>query len=91
MDPLDVFTRLESEVRLYCRHLPVVFARARNDLMYDESGREYVDFFSGSGALNYGHNNPRLKRAVIAYLESDSILHSLDMATVAKRHFLMRL
>ncbi|HYL04815.1 MAG TPA: diaminobutyrate--2-oxoglutarate transaminase [Thermoanaerobaculia bacterium] len=87
---MEVFARLESEVRLYSRHLPVVFARARNALMYDEAGNEYVDFFSGSGALNYGHNNPRLKRAVIEYLEDDGILHSLDMATVAKRRFLER-
>ncbi|HEV7515040.1 MAG TPA: diaminobutyrate--2-oxoglutarate transaminase, partial [Thermoanaerobaculia bacterium] len=52
---MDVFTRVESEVRLYIRHLPVVFARSLNDLMFDESGREYIDFFSGSGTLNYGH------------------------------------
>lgn len=90
MGTMDVFARLESEVRLYSRHLPVVFARALNDRLYDESGREYIDFFSGSGALNYGHNNPRLKKAMLVYLETDSILHSLDMATVAKRRFLER-
>lgn len=90
MGKMDIFTRLESEVRLYSRHLPVVFERSLNDLMFDESGREYIDFFSGSGALNYGHNNPRLKRALIDYLESDAILHSLDMATVAKRRFFER-
>ena len=88
--PLEVFVRLESEVRLYSRHLPVVFARSLNDLMYDESGKEYIDFFSGSGALNYGHNNPRLKKAVIEYLQTDAIMHSLDMATVAKRRFFER-
>jgi diaminobutyrate-2-oxoglutarate transaminase len=87
---MDIFARIESEVRLYSRHLPVVFARSLNDLMFDESGREYIDFFSGSGALNYGHNNPRLKKPLIDYLQSDAILHSLDMATVAKRRFLER-
>jgi diaminobutyrate-2-oxoglutarate transaminase len=70
--------------------MPVVFARSLNDLMYDETGREYVDFFSGSGALNYGHNNPRIKKAVIDYMESDAILHSLDMMTIAKRRFFER-
>lgn len=90
MGRMDVFTRLESEVRLYCRHLPVVFERALNDRLFDESGRDYIDFFSGSGALNYGHNNPRLKEALLAYLQTDAILHSLDMATVAKRRFLER-
>jgi diaminobutyrate-2-oxoglutarate transaminase len=90
MGSMDVFARVESEVRLYPRHLPVVFARSLNDRMFDESGREYLDFFSGSGALNYGHNNPRLKKALIEYLQTDAILHSLDMATPAKRRFLER-
>jgi len=90
MGTMDVFLRVESEVRVYPRFMPVVFARSLNDLMFDESGREYIDFFSGSGALNYGHNNPRIKRALIDYLEGDGILHSLDMATVAKRRFLER-
>ena len=26
--------------------------------MWDEEGKEYIDFFSGAGALNYGHNDP---------------------------------
>ena len=67
MGTMDVFTRIESEVRLYCRHLPVVFERSLNDLLFDESGRQYIDFFSGSGALNYGHNNPRLKKALLKW------------------------
>jgi diaminobutyrate-2-oxoglutarate transaminase len=90
MSRMDVFDRLESEVRLYSRHLPVVFERSLNDLLFDETGRVYIDFFSGSGALNYGHNNPRLKKALLDYLAGDSILHSLDMATVAKRSFFER-
>src|SRR5260370_40864631 len=88
--PLDVFTRLESEVRLYPHHFPVVFAHGDNERLRGDSGREYIDFFSGSGALNYGHNNPRFIRAVVAYLQAGGILHSLDMATVAKRRFLER-
>jgi hypothetical protein len=90
MGRMDVFSRVESEVWIYSRHMPVVFSHALNDLRVDESGREYIDFLSGSGAINYGHNNPRLKRALVKYLETDSIMHSLDMATVAKRRFLER-
>jgi len=61
MGTMDVFARIECEVRLYSWHLPVVFARSLNALLLDESGREYVDFFSGSGALNYGHNTGHLE------------------------------
>ncbi len=56
--------------------------------MYDEDGKSYLDFFAGAGALNYGHNNPALKRKLIEYLESDGVVHGLDQATTAKREFL---
>ena len=87
---MDTFEFLESEVRYYCRDFPAVFTKAIGCKLCDERGREYLDFFSGAGTLNYGHNNPRLKRRLIEYLESDSIIHSLDMATAIKREFLER-
>jgi diaminobutyrate-2-oxoglutarate transaminase len=66
----------------------VIFERSSGSTMIDEDGTEYIDFFSGAGALNYGHNNPIMKRALLDYIESDAISHSLDMATVAKKAFL---
>jgi diaminobutyrate-2-oxoglutarate transaminase len=65
-----------------------VFDRALGSRLYDERGREYLDFFAGAGALNYGHNNPVLKQPLMEYLAADRIVHSLDMFTVAKREFL---
>ncbi|MGW4975948.1 diaminobutyrate--2-oxoglutarate transaminase [Streptomyces mirabilis] len=85
---LSVFETLESEVRSYCRSWPTVFDRARGSRMFDEDGHEYLDFFAGAGSLNYGHNNPVLKRALIDYLERDGVTHGLDMSTTAKRAFL---
>jgi diaminobutyrate-2-oxoglutarate transaminase len=85
---MSVFERRESEVRGYCRNFPTVFRRARGSLLEDEAGREYVDFFAGAGALSYGHNDPVLKRALLAYVESDGVTHSLDLMTTAKRRFL---
>ena len=87
---MDIFELLESEVRFYCRDFPAVFTKAVGCKLYDEQGREYLDFFSGAGTLNYGHNNPHLKRRLIEYLENDSITHSLDMSTTVKREFLER-
>lgn len=63
-------------------------ASARGSWITDASGRRYLDFFAGAGALNYGHNNPILKKPLIDYLSNDMIVHSLDMATEAKTHFL---
>jgi len=88
---VELFETLESEVRSYCRSFPVVFDRSVGCHLYDESGREYLDFFSGAGTLSYGHNNPLLKERLIEYLRGDGVVHSLDMATVAKREFLRRL
>ncbi|WP_093796898.1 diaminobutyrate--2-oxoglutarate transaminase [Streptomyces sp. Wb2n-11] len=84
----DVFETLESEVRSYCRGWPTVFDHAHGSQLYDEKNRPYLDFFSGAGSLNYGHNNPVLKRALLDYLERDGVTHALDMSTVAKRDFL---
>jgi diaminobutyrate-2-oxoglutarate transaminase len=82
------FEELESAVRSYCRSWPAVFDRASGSWLYDESGKPFLDFFMGAGALNYGHNNALLKQVVVEYLSGDRIVHSLDMFTVAKREFL---
>ncbi|RZQ61745.1 diaminobutyrate--2-oxoglutarate transaminase [Amycolatopsis suaedae] len=85
---MTIFDKLESEVRSYSRGWPVVFDRAQGSWIYDEDGRAYLDFFAGAGALNYGHNNPVLKQALIDYISRDGVTHALDMFTVAKRDFL---
>ena len=84
----NIFEQYESEVRSYCRNYPVVFEYAKNEFMRDEAGREYIDFFCGAGALNYGHNNDYIKEKLIDYLKEDRIIHSLDMYTTAKRDFI---
>jgi diaminobutyrate-2-oxoglutarate transaminase len=86
-----VFEQLESEVRSYSRAWPVIFDQARGARLHDTDGNAYIDFFSGAGALNYGHNHPLLKRALLDYLAEDRVLHSLDMNTVAKGELLERL
>ncbi|MEV7729772.1 diaminobutyrate--2-oxoglutarate transaminase [Streptomyces sp. NPDC087917] len=83
-----VFDTVESEVRSYCRAWPVVFDRAQGSRLHDEDGRSYLDFFAGAGSLNYGHNNPVLKQALVEYIQRDGITHALDMSTTAKRAFL---
>lgn len=86
----QIFTQLESNVRSYCRSFPAIFSKAKGSFLYDESGKCYIDFFAGAGALNYGHNNDYIKQKLIDYLQSDSITHALDFYTTAKREFLAR-
>lgn len=88
MNDMSTINRLESKVRSYCRHFPVVFTKARGATLEDEEGNVYIDFLAGAGALNYGHNDPVLKAKLLDYIEADQIVHGLDLATGAKRAFM---
>ncbi|SHL93289.1 diaminobutyrate--2-oxoglutarate transaminase [Vreelandella subglaciescola] len=83
----ETFERLESNVRTYSRSFPVVFTKAKGACLTDENGREYIDFLAGAGTLNYGHNNPHLKQALVDYIATDGVVHGLDMWTTAKRDY----
>ncbi|MFF0487540.1 diaminobutyrate--2-oxoglutarate transaminase [Nocardia sp. NPDC003482] len=85
---MTVFENLESNVRGYCRSWPTLFDTAQGAWLRDGEGRDYLDFFAGAGALNYGHNNPVLKQALLDYIARDGITHGLDMSTVAKQQLL---
>ncbi len=85
---MEIFNQLESNVRSYCRLFPTVFKTARGAVLEDREGRQYLDFLCGVGTLNYGHNNPQIKHRLLHYLESDGMVHGLDLATVAKEEFL---
>lgn len=85
---MNIIDRMESEVRTYCRSFPAVFERAAGATLHARNGRDYLDFFAGAGALNYGHNHPVLRDALLDYLASGGIVHSLDMATAAKEALL---
>ncbi|MCF7820834.1 MAG: diaminobutyrate--2-oxoglutarate transaminase [Mariprofundaceae bacterium] len=88
---MRIFEEMESEVRGYIRSFPAIFDVARGSEMFDEHGNRYIDFFAGAGSLNYGHNNPAIKEALIDYIQRDGILHGLDKATIAKQAFLKKL
>ena len=85
---MEIFEQVESEVRGYIRAFPALFDKAKGTTLYDEAGKAYIDFFAGAGVMNYGHNNDRINRAMIAYLQQDGLIHGLDMATLAKKQFL---
>lgn len=83
-----IFEEWESDIRGYCRAFPTVFKSASNARQIDENGKSYIDFFAGAGVLNFGHNNARMKQALIEFIQADGIPHSLDMYTTAKRDFI---
>ncbi len=84
----DIYTRRESQARSYCRAFPVTFSKAQNATLTDSDGRSYTDFLAGCSSLNYGHNDPDMKEALIAHISADGVTHGLDMHTNAKAEFL---
>lgn len=88
MEEKEVFEKYESEVRSYCRVFTEVLDYAKGSIIKDTNGKEYIDFFCGAGAVNYGHNNDYIKEKVIKYLQDDRIMHALDMYTKAKKDFI---
>jgi diaminobutyrate-2-oxoglutarate transaminase len=85
---MKIFEEIESEVQCYARSFPRVFNKAQGEYLYDTEGNQYLDFLAGAGTLNYGHNNPILKKELLKYIESDGITHGLDLHTKAKGNFL---
>ncbi len=85
---MKIFEEIESEVQSYARSFPRVFNKAQGEYLYDLEGNQYLDFLAGAGTLNYGHNNPVLRKALLNYIESDGITHGLDLHTKAKGEFL---
>jgi diaminobutyrate-2-oxoglutarate transaminase len=85
---MRIFETLESEVRGYIRSFPTIFKSSKDAIMTNEQDEEYIDFFTGAGTLNYGHNNEYATKAMIDYLQNDGVVHGLDMATTAKKEFM---
>lgn len=86
-----LFETTESAVRSYSRAFPAVFTSAKGDLLSAQDGTRYIDFLSGAGTLNYGHNPDAIKEELIAYLQNDGLVHGLDLSTSAKAGFLQAL
>ena len=83
-----IFERRESNVRSYARSMPRKFIKAQGAWMQDSNGGQYLDFLSGCASLNYGHNHPIMKEALLEYIEKDGIAQGLDLHTEAKSEFL---
>ena len=85
---ISIFKRRESEARSYCRSFDTVFTRAQGSELTDRQGRTYIDFLAGCSSLNYGHNDPDMKAALIDHISADGLAHGLDFHTSAKADFL---
>ena len=88
IDQDNIFERRESKVRSYCRNFDTLFVKARGSEMTDAGGKTYIDFLAGCSTLNYGHNDPDMKAALVEHIQRDGVAHGLDMYTDAKAEWL---
>ncbi|WP_406869934.1 diaminobutyrate--2-oxoglutarate transaminase [Thioclava sp. 'Guangxiensis'] len=84
----SIFTQRESDARSYCRGFDTVFTHARGSELFDADGKRYIDFLAGCSSLNYGHNDPDMKQALVDHLMGDKLGHALDFHTDTKGAFL---
>ncbi len=87
-DVVDIFGRRESAARSYCRGMPATFSKARGSEVFDTDGKRWIDFLAGCSSLNYGHNDPDMKDALVEHITCDGIAQGLDLHTDAKGEFL---
>lgn len=85
---IAIYDRMESRVRTYCTSIPRQFTSGQGAWLHDNQGGRYLDFLAGCSSLNYGHNHPVLKQALIDYIAQDGVAHGLDFHTDAKADFL---
>jgi 4-aminobutyrate aminotransferase/(S)-3-amino-2-methylpropionate transaminase len=69
---------------------PIVIDHASGAQVWDESGREYLDCFSGISVVNAGHNNPRVIAAAKTQMEklvhcSSYLYHAKPVADLAEK------
>lgn len=61
----------------------VLFVRGEGMRLYDDDGREYLDFVSGIGAVNLGHAHPAVADAVAAQMRT--LVHVSNLYQVEHR------
>lgn len=80
---------LESQNRSYPRDIPIAFGRAKGSIIEDVDDNQYIDFVSGCGVFNLGHNNPYI---IEGLKESEGLItQAVDFPTVVKIAFMERL
>ena len=52
---------------------PLMIVEGYRDVVYDHTGKEYIDLQSGFAVTNVGHNHPRLNK--IYHDQVDKLLH----------------
>src|SRR5512139_1022586 len=69
----DVKLSCEENIFGTYARLPVVFVRGQGIRLWDEAGKEYLDFLAGIAVCNLGHCPPELTRVICQ--QADTLVH----------------
>lgn len=73
----DVKTLDAAHVLQTYRRVPIVLERGKGMRLWDDQGREYLDFVSGIGVASLGHAHPGLAKAIAA--QAETLLHTSNI------------
>lgn len=73
----------------YPKGIPIAFQRGKGAIIEDVDGNKYIDFLSGCGVFNLGHNNPFIAEAIKDH--GDLITQAVDFPTKTRIDFVERL
>lgn len=60
----NIVETAEAAIAATYKRLPLVITRGSGSRLWDENGKEYIDFFAGIAVCNLGHAHPRVADAV---------------------------
>ena len=71
-DTIDIIEKCKQfEPSSMNNQLPIVWDRAKDYQIFDNSGNVWIDFTSGIFVTNVGHSHPKVKEAIIKTVEKD--------------------
>ena len=83
-----VNTKYSRLLNTYSRY-PVEFSHGNGAYIYDETGKEYIDFLCGIAVTGFGHNHPDIKAAAAKQIENfwhvSNLYTSTPQETLAKK------
>lgn len=86
---LEIQEKAESNNRSYPRGIPIAFDSAKGAIIKDVDGNQYIDFLSGCGVFNLGHNNPDIIRDLDKF--QGKITQAVDFPTKVREDFILDL
>ena len=73
----DIRARESQHVLQTYKRQPIAFVKGRGAWLYDDTGREYLDFVSGIGVTSLGHAHPELAAAIAD--QASTLLHTSNL------------